>query len=121
MLVPHAAPLQPAEPPKPIVPFLTDHAVIRWLERVEGIDIAKVEREIMTPATITALKAGATGIIVRGHVLKAKAGRIMTVVGKEMVRRRPAQPLKAPPKREADQLRSELRKYFEELAEGMLT
>ncbi len=30
-------------------PYVSDHAVVRWLERVRGMDMAAVRREILTP------------------------------------------------------------------------
>lgn len=37
-------------------PIITDHAVVRYLERVKGMNIAEVEKEILSEATIELVK-----------------------------------------------------------------
>lgn len=62
-------------------PVVTDHAVIRWLERVHGMDIEAVRRAILAEGRGTWLAAGATAIHANqiGVTLVAEKGRVITV------------------------------------------
>lgn len=59
---------------------VTDHALVRYLERVLKIDLDVVRREILTPAVVDALKTGATGVTVNGVKFIAKDGILITVI-----------------------------------------
>lgn len=43
-------------------PTVSDHALLRYLERKYDFDSAAVRREILTPEVLSAIKAGASGI-----------------------------------------------------------
>lgn len=57
---------------------VTDHAVLRWLERVQGVDIEGVRREIGQMAD-KGIVAGACGVISHGMVLRIADGVVVTV------------------------------------------
>jgi hypothetical protein len=59
--------------------MVTDHAVLRYLERVKGFDIAAVRREMLTPGVVAALKAKATAVIIDGVRFQVTDGTIITV------------------------------------------
>ena len=58
-------------------PVVSEHAIIRWLERVKGIDLNQVRREILNGRTAQIRKLGTCNIklpngmkmVVRGHVV----------------------------------------------------
>ena len=56
----------------------SDHAVIRYLERVKGMDIDEVRREIGRVVD-QGLEAGACGVISNGFVYRIEGGCVVTV------------------------------------------
>lgn len=61
---------------------VTDHAVIRYLERVQGLDVVAVRRQILHPAVIEAVSVlGGNGSYPHpdGYVLKMAGGVVVTV------------------------------------------
>ena len=63
---------------KPMV-HITDHAVIRYLERVRGVDIEAVRREIRAKVTLAQDYPGATGILVDGFRYALANGAVVTI------------------------------------------
>lgn len=57
---------------------VTDHAVLRWMERVQGVDIEAVRREIGRTAD-QGISAGASGVVSHGMVLRIADGVVVTV------------------------------------------
>lgn len=53
-------PMKPAQPPRR--PTVSDHAVLRWLERYLEIDIEAVRASILTPERVAAIRCGAVHI-----------------------------------------------------------
>jgi hypothetical protein len=66
---------------KPLYP-VSDHAVLRWLERVRGIDVETARREIGHLAAIALDHPGAGAVIVDGIKLQLCNGLVVTVVEK---------------------------------------
>jgi hypothetical protein len=64
---------------KPLYP-VSDHAVIRWLERVRGMDIESVRREIGHKAAVALDHPGAEAVLVDGVKLQLREGVVTTVV-----------------------------------------
>lgn len=65
--------------PAPLVPSaITDHAVVRYLERVCGVDIRAVRVEIAA-IVATGLSDGACGVIVDGMDYRIEDGHVVTV------------------------------------------
>lgn len=61
--------------------IVTDHAVLRYLERVYGVDIRALKRRI-AKATCEGRKAGAGTQISEGvHYRLSRTGRVLTVHG----------------------------------------
>lgn len=61
-------------------PRVSDHAVIRYLERKHGFDFDGVRAEILTPDRVAAIRAGATSIRHDGIKFVVKDGVIVTTV-----------------------------------------
>lgn len=61
-------------------PIVSEHAILRYLERVKGIDIEAVRNEIMDERTETMVKFASSGRIKKDtHVLVVKNNVIITV------------------------------------------
>ncbi len=84
-------PVRPT-PARPVVTkdernaLVTDHAVLRWIERVTGIDVAsQVRAEILADGRdvlIPSIGKGSLCINDGAVVLKIKCGRVVTVVNR---------------------------------------
>lgn len=59
---------------------VSDHAVVRYLERRHGFDFEEVRREIATPELCSAAAAGASGWKVNGGTFKIRNGVITTYI-----------------------------------------
>lgn len=62
---------------------VSDHAIVRYLERVYGLDLDAVRREIMTPERETMIRMGAKRIVTDDHVYIIDNGVIVTVLYKK--------------------------------------
>lgn len=45
-----------------VVPTITDHALLRYMERVHGIDIAALKADLLNGPLVNAIRAGATAM-----------------------------------------------------------
>lgn len=64
---------------KSLIP-VTDHAVLRYLERVEGVDVERVRREIGRRVD-RAVNLGASGTVIEGfHYVISDEGAVVTVI-----------------------------------------
>ena len=65
---------------------LTDHALVRYLERVKGFDLDAFRKEILTPDTIEIIKSGkeCKTIKRKGFELKIEKRVIKTVITTHM-------------------------------------
>lgn len=70
--------LRPAPEPR-----CSEHALLRFIERVHGLDVEAIRAEIMSPNIVAALKTGATGVTVRGVKFIAKDGVLVTVIAEK--------------------------------------
>ena len=60
-------------------PVVTDHALVRWLERVYELDVDALRERILTDKVKTALKTGAHRAIIDGLEYGFSDGRITTI------------------------------------------
>jgi hypothetical protein len=67
-----------------VEPSVSDHALLRYAERILGIDMEEMRSQILTEATKSALRMGASGVTVNGVKMVAKDGRIVTVLAEGM-------------------------------------
>lgn len=63
-----------------VAPTVSAHALLRYLERVLEIDIGMVEKQILCPDNVAAIRAGATRITVDGVDLVIRDRVVVTVV-----------------------------------------
>lgn len=68
------------ESPAFIDPIVSEHAVVRYLERHYNIDIDKIRDEILTDSVKSYIKAGAKAINVNGMSFKVEDNVITTVI-----------------------------------------
>ena len=60
-------------------PPVSDHALIRYLERVLNIDVER-HRRLISAKVARGVELGASGVIVDGYCYKLLQGRVITVV-----------------------------------------
>ncbi len=64
---------------------ITDHAIIRYLERVKGFNIEAIKREMMSPGVEVAVEFGCETVrLGNGARLKLRGSVVQTVLAKEM-------------------------------------
>lgn len=62
---------------------ITDHAIIRYLERVKGVDIDAIRAEMQSATLVAAVEFGAKVLIGRnGERFVIRDGVVVTVIGK---------------------------------------
>ena len=59
---------------------LSDHALVRYLERKYGFDFTQYREEILTESVISSIKSGAQSITVDGMKMKVEGKVIVTVI-----------------------------------------
>lgn len=76
-------------PPKGALPVrVSDHARIKYLERVVGVDLVKLDAEILSPAVAIADEMGGGKVIMKtGHKAVVRDGVICTIEEKSKRRR----------------------------------
>lgn len=63
---------------------ISDHAVLRYMERVYGVDIDAIRAEMLTPALAQADEFGCPVLIGRhGERLVIREGVVVTVIAKQ--------------------------------------
>lgn len=63
----------------PTLPHVTDHAVLRHLERVQGVDVEAVRAEI-SRRTERGVRFGASSVLVDGFRYVLRGGNVVTVL-----------------------------------------
>ena len=61
-------------------PRCSDHAVIRYLERLHGFSFEHVRSQLLTPTVVAAMDAGVGSVKVNGATLKISGRTITTVL-----------------------------------------
>ena len=68
--------------------YISDHAVLRFLERVKGVDIEAIRAEMMSPAVDTAVAIGCDTVkLGNGARLRLVGDVVQTVLPKAKKRR----------------------------------
>ena len=67
--------------PRRFTPKVTDHAVLRWIERVDGVDLAKVRAAILAQGREQWIAAGVASVTLPdlGVSLVVRNGVVVTV------------------------------------------
>lgn len=61
-------------------PHVSDHAIIRYLERVEGLDVDSIRKKILTPFISDAARLGALSASTGGFKYVFKNSTVITVI-----------------------------------------
>lgn len=70
-------------------PIISDHAVLRYLERVKGVDVESIRKEMNSPALRAAVEIGATSVKLGcGARLRIKGDTVVTVLANWMRNRK---------------------------------
>lgn len=64
---------------KPLI-RVSDHAVLRWLERVKGMDIEAIRSEIGQRVDLALEHPGASGVVSGGYVYKLRGDVVTTIM-----------------------------------------
>lgn len=67
-----------------VVPTITDHALLRYMERMHGIDIAALKADLLTEALVGAIKAGATAMQTTEGTFVISGSSVTTFLSKDM-------------------------------------
>ena len=62
-----------------IEPKVTDHALLRYIERVKGFDVESLKKEILTDAVLNGMKLGASSVKTNGMKLVLKGNAVVTI------------------------------------------
>ena len=69
-------------------PYISDHAVLRYLERVKGVDVEAARAEMMSASVATAIDIGCDTVkLGNGARLKLQGHVVQTVLTREMAER----------------------------------
>lgn len=71
-----------------IVPTISDHALLRYIERVFNVDIDAMKAELLTDTVVLAIKSGATGVKTPHGTLVIRGSTVVTFKSPEMDQRR---------------------------------
>lgn len=61
-------------------PKVSDHAVLRYIERHIGIDVEAIRDQLLTPQVISAMNIGCTGYKINGGTLKFNGKTVTTYI-----------------------------------------
>lgn len=61
-------------------PSVSDHAVLRYLERIMGVDVEAIRAGLLTNDVKAAIRAGATSVTIEGVKFRVVGSKIVTVV-----------------------------------------
>jgi hypothetical protein len=67
-----------------VVPTITDHALLRYMERVHGVNVAQLKAELLNDALVSAIKAGATAMQTPEGTFVINGSSVTTFLSKEM-------------------------------------
>ena len=65
-------------------PRVTDHALVRYIERVHGVNMDKLKENILTDAARLAIKCGARRVKAQDYSLVIVGNAVVTVLAKDM-------------------------------------
>jgi hypothetical protein len=101
-------------------PRLSDHALIRFMERALGFDVEAIKGRILTPERKAAIRAGATSISVDGVRLKVQDNVIVTVLDQSPEKRFARKIKSGKEAEDGPSLQEGLADYFEDYAQEVM-
>lgn len=67
-----------------IVPTISDHALLRYIERVFGVDIEAMKAELLTETVVLAIKSGASAVKSPIGTMVIKGSTVVTFLDPDM-------------------------------------
>lgn len=67
-----------------VVPTISDHALLRYIERLCGVDIEAMKAELLTDAVVLAIKSGASAVKSSVGTMVIKGNTVVTFKDHEM-------------------------------------
>lgn len=64
----------------------SDYHILQAIERVTGCDIEALRGRLLTPSVQAAVNIGAAGVVIGGARFKIKAGKVVTAFSQDFVR-----------------------------------
>lgn len=78
------AEIQRREANDAIIPTISDHALLRYIERVHGVDVDALKAELLTPSLTNAIKSGATGMKTPAGTFVIVGSTVTTFLSQDM-------------------------------------
>lgn len=63
-----------------IKPEVSEHATLRYLSRIKGVDLEAIKAEMLSPLVVAAIKAGAVAVKIGGVDFRVRNGVIVTTI-----------------------------------------
>lgn len=67
-----------------MVPTISDHALLRYIERVHGIDVDAMKNALLTETVVLAIKSGATAVKSPAGTMVIKGSTVVTFLDPDM-------------------------------------
>lgn len=90
-------------------PRISDHAILRFIERSMGIDVASIKKRLLSDAVKDAIRSGASAVVVDGVRLRVADNVIVTVIEPPAAKKMPKRS-----KDEAPSVAGGLADYYEQ-------
>lgn len=67
-----------------MVPTISDHALLRYIERIHGVDVEAMKAALLTDTVVLAIKSGATAVNSPAGTMVIKGSTVVTFLGPDM-------------------------------------
>lgn len=74
-----------------LVPTISDHALLRYIERIHGVDVDAMKAALLTEAVVLAIKSGATAVKSPAGTMVIKGSTVVTFLDPDMRPKRKTQ------------------------------
>ncbi len=74
-----------------MVPTISDHALLRYIERIHGVDVEAMKAALLTETVVLAIKSGATAVKSPAGTMVIKGSTVVTFLDPEMRPKRKTQ------------------------------
>jgi hypothetical protein len=74
-----------------MVPTISDHALLRYIERIHGVDVEAMKTALLTETVVLAIKSGATAVKSPAGTMVIKGSTVVTLLDPEMRPKRKTQ------------------------------
>lgn len=74
-----------------MVPTISDHALLRYIERIHGVDVEAMKAALLTETVVLAIKSGATAVKSPAGTMVIKGSTVVTFLDPDMRPKRKTQ------------------------------